>query len=545
MQLKGIIILTFCLSIFSMSNIFAEIPEKDVLKSIKEGDTDVLTKFLDEGANINMSYGKDKITLLNYAIKSENLHAVKLLILRGADPNIQSKGKTPLVMAVTKKNLMILHELIESGADLDATVKKGNTALIYAAKSGKMGCVRMLVENGADVEWKNNNGLTALDFANMANLVSIAEYLVKIIEMRHYYKGLPNYTDGPHMEWQDDSTLKMFYMTYDTSLNYPIKKGSFFIVTKDTFRLQGFNGDSGQYTVIKEMEPDLAIYENVSKILAIGDIHGHHKALVAYLQNNEIIDENLNWTWGDGHIVMLGDVFDRGNEVTESLWLIYELDLKARMHGGRVHMLLGNHEVMVMLNDTRYLNRKYELFSKYFLRDYADFYGLSSVLGHWLRTRNTIIKINDCIFSHAGISPFVLDKQLSIDSINFLISDFLHNDPQAPNKNAGLTQLLINNEGPLWYRGYVMDGMGSEKISQNQVNSILKYYKANRMIIAHTEVKSMQSFYDGKVIAIDIPIRTKSTLSEALLIEEGNYFRLTSDREKLQCNYGLSIGHEE
>lgn len=530
------------LVVVSVAPARGQISEKEVLQSIKDGQTEALVMFLNQGEDIDAQYDHGRYTLLNFAIRYGNLQAVKVLIRNGANPDIASKEKTPLIHAIVKNEVLILHYLISNGAKMDTAVRKGNTALIYAAKSGRMACVRMLIEHGAAAMLENNNGLTALDFANMANYPEIAKYLVKIIEMRNYYEGLPNYTDGPHMEWINDSLMRMFYMVYDTVMNYPVKYERFIPFASDTAYIKGFAGDSLSYTITKNNAPDNTDYKGVDKILAIGDIHGHFGALVNYLKINSIIDENLNWIWGSGHIVFLGDVFDRGNEVTESLWLIYQLDLKARRHGGRVHMLLGNHEVMVMLNDTRYLNRKYELFSNYFTRDYADFFNMNSILGHWLRTRNTVIRINDCIFSHAGISKPILDRRLSLARINKLLRDFLAVNPETPVIDADITSLILNAEGPLWYRGYIMDGIMGESIKDKHVEAILRFYDASKMIIAHTEVKKMTSLFDGKVIAIDVPIRTDIIVPEALLINNGKFYRLTSEGIRIACNFNQPTG---
>lgn len=534
-------ILLVLLSVLKTGTAMSDIPEKDLLKSIGEGHTDVLIQSLGEGVEIDGLYENGKTTLLNFAIRAGNINAVKILIDHGANLDLESRGKTPLINAVTKRDLMLLHLLIKNGADLDATVKKGNTALIYAVKSGKMDFVRMLVENGADVEYENENGLTALDFANMANYPEIAKYLVKIIEMRNYYTSLPDYTDGPHIEWLDDTTARMFYMIYDTTVNYPLIREDYFTVKSDSLIVKGFTNDNASYTIVKNFKEDSSEFRNVSKVLAIGDIHGHFSAMVQYLKTNAVVDDKLNWIWGDGHVVFLGDVFDRGNEVTESLWFIYELDLKARKHGGRVHMLLGNHEVMVMRNDTRYLNRKYELFSNYFTRDYADFYGQHSVLGSWLRSRDAVIKINDILFSHAGISPTMLNRKVSIEKINSVLHEYLSNDVEAPMEDAELANLIFNEDGPLWYRGYVLEGFGGRNaITEKNVSAVLKFYKAQRLIIAHTEVNKMTALFNGKVIAIDVPIRTETIIPEALLIDNGQFFRLTNAAEKIPCAYEIA-----
>ena len=138
-----------------------------------------------------------------------------------------------------------------------------------------------------------------------------------------------------------------------------------------------------------------------------------------------------------------------------------------------------------------------------------------------------------------------MERKLSINTINHVIREFLSDEPDAPNKNAQITTLLLNTQGPLWYRGYVLDGMGTELVNQKQVNAILKFYEAQKMIIAHTEVSEMQAMYQGKVIAIDVPIRTDTILPEALLIKNGRFYRLTINQEKINCNFEITIGKED
>ena len=52
--------------------------------------------------------------------------------------------------------------------------------------------------------------------------------------------------------------------------------------------------------------------------------------LIELLKNNKIIDEDLKWTFGDGHFVIVGDVFDRGDKVNEVLWFLYDLEIQAK-----------------------------------------------------------------------------------------------------------------------------------------------------------------------------------------------------------------------
>ncbi|NCA85412.1 MAG: hypothetical protein EOM83_07535 [Clostridia bacterium] len=511
-----------------------DVSERHVLKSIKLGSTGLLADFLANGGDANAILDGQKNTLLNYSIKYQNLRAVKLLIDADADVDLISDNKTPLMFAIKSRQLPIMNLLLRAGADTEATVNNENTALIFAALNPNMSGVKMLVEHGANVMYQNAKGLSALDYANLGNDVPMAEYLVRVIEMQNYYKELPAYFDGPHMQWLSDSLLQVFYMKYDTALHNFLIDEEFVAVAGDTVQVQGFAGDTLHYTVTRHFEQEPTVFDNVDKILAFGDVHGHFSALVNFMQHHGIIDEKLRWSWDSGHVVMLGDVFDRGNEVTETLWFIYQLDQQARRQGGRVHMLLGNHEVMVMLNDTRYLNRKYEVFSNYFMRDYTSFYDTVSVLGRWLHSRNTVITINNQLFSHAGISPKVLEMGIPLAKINVVLLEYLNSDPDEPSAEADLMNLVLNSQGPLWYRGYMMEGVTGDLISQKDVERVLEYYNINKIIIAHTEVKQLTSMYDGKVIAIDVPIRTSEMIPEALLIEQGKFYRLGTDG-KIPC----------
>jgi hypothetical protein len=518
---------------FLSMNAVGQISDKEALKFISTGRVDFLEEILLQNPDIDKEYTRKGITLLNHAVRQGNFGAVKILLDRGADINKENRGNTPLINAILKRQLLIFHFLIRNGAGIDLPGKRGNTPLIIAAKNGRLDFVKILIENGAETQIKNNNGLTALDFANMANYPEVAKYLVRIIEMRNHYQNKPNYSDGPHIKWINDTTIRMIYMEYDTTVNYPVFNDNFFIVNNDTAFINGFAGDNSSYKIIRNIQSDTCRYENVSKIIAIGDVHGHYNTLVTFLHSTGIIDENQSWAWGDGHLVMLGDIFDRGNMVTETLWLLYRLDCEARQQGGRVHLLLGNHEIMVMLNDVRYLNEKYKLFSHYFHYEYVELFDEFTLLGQWLRTRNTVITINGVVFTHAGISPAIYDKEVSIGSINNMIRHFLANDPNTPNKDATITSLLLNADGPLWFRGYYHKLYGYPTfITDELVASVLEHYNGSVMVIAHTEVDTITPMYNNRIIGVDVPIRDDVLMKEVLLIEDGRFFRLNNDGSK-------------
>ena len=186
---------------------------------------------------------------------------------------------------------------------------------------------------------------------------------------------------------------------------------------------------------------------------------------------------------------------------------------------------------MNITNDLRYLNKKYDFFSKYFDLNYSQFYSSKTVLGRWLRSKNVMLRINDILFVHGGISPEMFEKRLSIDSVNNTILSFLNQDYSK--KSAPLLNFLLFTYGPFWYRGYFREGDQPAKTTQMQLDSILNFYEVSHMIIGHTDVKSISPMFDGKVFPIDIPFEYPEFRQQSLLIEGEHFYKAYSDGKRI------------
>ncbi len=210
-----------------------------------------------------------------------------------------------------------------------------------------------------------------------------------------------NFNDGPHIYWHNDSVATILYYCNESV-------DSQTVTVVDTLRFNGFCDDSlTEYVIVSgDIEIEPYIIEGASKIIAVSDIHGEYEYFVDILINSGVIDSSLNWVWGNGHLVIDGDVFDRGDLVTECLWLIYRLEQQAEAAGGEVHFVLGNHELMVIRGDNRYVHDKYikGICRKTRIK-HEDLFGPDMELGRWLRSKLTLLKINDILFVHGGISP--------------------------------------------------------------------------------------------------------------------------------------------
>ena len=93
-----------------------------------------------------------------------------------------------------------------------------------------------------------------------------------------------------------------------------------------------------------------------ARVVAFGDVHGAFKDWTTLLRELGVVDAELNWSGGDTHLVSLGDLIDRSPGSRKVVELLMKLDDQAEQAGGAVHMVLGNHEVMVMTGDLEYVS---------------------------------------------------------------------------------------------------------------------------------------------------------------------------------------------
>lgn len=268
-------------------------------------------------------------------------------------------------------------------------------------------------------------------------------------------------------------------------------------------------------------------HKKASKMYVISDIEGNFAAFRKLLQAGKVIDENFNWIYGDGHLVLIGDFVDRGDQVTEVLWLIYALEEKARAAGGYVHYVLGNHEIMVMSGDHRYVNPKYNDNAMRIGIHLMTLYGADTEIGRWLRTKNVVERVGNILFVHGGISRQVNNMPINISKINELARPFYADTtfmyPYAE------TDTLYQDVGPFWYRGYFV---GQTATASQVIDSTFDKFRVNKVVVGHTPLRDTVSvWYNGKLINVDTPHAKGKT--EALLVEGSAYYRVKPDGERI------------
>ena len=274
---------------------------------------------------------------------------------------------------------------------------------------------------------------------------------------------------------------------------------------------------------------EISTYKNVEKIAALSDIHGQYDLAVKLLKNNKIIDKKLNWRFGKGHLVIVGDIFDRGPKVHETLLLVYKLEQQAKKKGGKVHFLLGNHEYMVLHNDLRYIHRKYRHTTRLLRTHYGELYGKNTVLGRWLRSKATIIKINKDYFVHGGVSKDFITKtgfsSETMHSINSTMRNAIDRTKEEM-KATDFYKTYFSSKGLIWYRGYFYDNL-----EDTEINDILHTLDSKHIVVGHCSNKEVVQLFNHKIYGVDSSLKN-GEYGELLLIKKNKYQRKTLKGKK-------------
>lgn len=292
------------------------------------------------------------------------------------------------------------------------------------------------------------------------------------------------------------------------------------------------------------------------RIVAIGDLHGDYEAWRAIAKAAGLIDSKGRWTGGNTALVQMGDVVDRGPDSLKIIRDLMRLRAEAEKRGGRVIVLIGNHEAMMMTGDMRYVHpgeyapfvdrdsparreRIYEankaaaeaaahqrdpsLTPEQIKEEWLANVPLGMVeykvawlpdgeLGKWALSNPAVVKLGETIFAHGGISAAF--AHLPIEEIN--------RQTEAALKARDSTQAaIINNaHGPLWYRGLIIRNDGDDATVapipagttipltiEQEIDLVLRNYGAKRIVVAHTPSRQgIVSAADGRLWRVDSAI---------------------------------------
>lgn len=286
-------------------------------------------------------------------------------------------------------------------------------------------------------------------------------------------------------------------------------------------------------------------------IIAVGDLHGDFAAWAQIARAAGLTDDSGHWAGGPTTLVQLGDIVDREPDSLQIIRNLQQLQAEAPKSGGRVIVVLGNHEAMNLLGDDRYVTpgefaafaddrspaRREQLYmanraaieaaahlknpsaSPSAIREawIADHplgwiehqraWSPSGELGRWATANPAIVKVEGTLFVHGGISAEY--ARLPLDEVNRRVA--------AAMAKAESGSILEDPLGPLWYRGLLIRDPDAEQARQtptykplppqDELTQVLTAYDAKRMVVGHTPQKGpIQLLYDNRLARIDTAI---------------------------------------
>ena len=282
------------------------------------------------------------------------------------------------------------------------------------------------------------------------------------------------------------------------------------------------------------------------RIVAVGDLHGDYSAWIDIARDAGLIDAKNKWSGGRTLLVQTGDIVDRGPDSLKIIRHLQKLDGEAKRAGGRVIVLLANHEAMQVTGDHRYVTPgEYAAFADrnskarrdaafdgnakaiidfYHQRDaslspkairaewialnplgkveYVAAWAPTGELGRWAASLPAAAKVGETLFVHGGISAKFAQVPLAEINRQARVAMLAGDASDAA---------IVNDQmGPLWYRGLVTragETAAGRPTIKAEIDGALLGQGVKRMVIGHTpDIKGVNILHGGKLIRIDTGI---------------------------------------
>ncbi|KAG0230346.1 hypothetical protein BGW42_001018 [Actinomortierella wolfii] len=254
-------------------------------------------------------------------------------------------------------------------------------------------------------------------------------------------------------------------------------------LTDDQYPLSKATQNKDQAQIVNK-QPQKNTARN--RMVAVGDLHSDYPQAIKVLQLAGVVNEQGDWTGGTDTLVQtVYNLFDK-------------LRQQAKAAGGQVVNLYGNHEVMNIGHDLRYVTKE----------DFASFGGPEArrkafdIRTGWLGQQIyanfnlTYIHQGHTVFSHGDMHPAW--AKVGIDKMNNIAREALWNeDYYAP---------IFRTMGPIWWRGLAMEEDGPSETCRH-VEAVKKALGVKRLISGHTpQLHKILSRCNGNYMVIDVGI---------------------------------------
>jgi calcineurin-like phosphoesterase family protein len=285
------------------------------------------------------------------------------------------------------------------------------------------------------------------------------------------------------------------------------------------------------------------------RTIAVGDLHGDYQAWITIARAAGVMDAANHWAGGKTVLIQMGDITDREPDSLRIIRSLQQLQKEAPRSGGKVIIVLGNHEAMNLVGDNRYTtpgefaafadsgsaarrdrvyeNNRVRVEAAYHAQDpklSADAirqawmaehplgwvehmlaWGPSGELGQWATRNPAIVKLGDTLFVHGGISAEY--SSVPLDEVNRRVRVAMASADDSPNS------VLTDPLGPLWYRGLAGPDPDAQAerarapksapplTIDQELDAVLAAYGAKRIVIAHTPILTGIAITNGGRLA--------------------------------------------
>lgn len=221
-----------------------------------------------------------------------------------------------------------------------------------------------------------------------------------------------------------------------------------------------------------------------ARVVSVPDLHGDYDRAIQILSAAKLINpQTLAWVGGAATLVQTGDIVDRGNNGLQIYKLFQSLADQAQEAGGAVVNLLGNHELMNIQGDLRYVSKP-DAATYGGWQKRADSWNTGGELGSWIRKQRVVVKVGRVLFVHAGLHPSFLEGR-TIDDINKDFQKAIAADGHPRDRHL---RRLLGDEGPVWTRFFAPASFSEAPSSEvcAAVSEVLKATDTVRMVVGHT-----------------------------------------------------------
>lgn len=247
------------------------------------------------------------------------------------------------------------------------------------------------------------------------------------------------------------------------------------------------------------------------RVVVMGDLHADIQAARQAFRLAGGTDENNAWIGGTLTIVQLGDMIGRSDDERQVLDFLFAVREQAEAAGGKVHLLVGNHEVMGARVDNQAVGLNpfpgYEDLTDLnlvdarlqFLPDYQKKRGAALMSGGPYAKRfaklPTVLQLGATVYVHGGVVPRW--AEYGLDKINAEVSHWLFGSCGEPDSSLGVD----DGDRVMWTRQFssLVDATDCAVLEQS-----LALLGAKRMIVAHTVQATITGYCDNKVWAVDV-----------------------------------------